>query len=330
MSPNNQFKDFNEDSIIKFLQQKFSSSTAKALVGIGDDTAVIKTGKSYLLLTKDLLIENTHFIFKVHPPYLLGRKCLNVNLSDIAAMGGKPNYCLIGLGLSNKVDWAWLQEFFAGVESATREFGLELVGGDLSRSSTVMISVTIVGKSKYPVLRSGAKPGDLIYVSGHLGEAAWGLKLLKKGYSLGKNKEIDYFIHRFLDPSPNLKLGQQLVRQNFISAMIDLSDGLSTDLRRLCQVSHCGAELWVDQLPSSPLVRKFTSRPRDLTLHGGEDYHLLFTVPASREAVFTRWQKKNKYQLFCCGRIIEKNEIYLVWPTGRREVLRPRGFRHFA
>lgn len=330
MKPKKFFREFKEEDIIKFLQQKFKGQTNEVLVGIGDDTAIIKAGKRYLLLTKDVLIENTHFLLKVHPPYLLGRKCLNVNVSDIAAMGGRPCYCLLGLGISNKIDWTWIEEFFAGFKSAATEVGLELVGGDLSRSSLVMISVTLVGESKFPVLREGAKPGDLIYVSGYLGEAALGLKLIKNGYILGKNKEVDYFIRRFLDPAPDLYLGQQLAQKNFVSAMIDLSDGLSTDLHHLCQASHCGAELWADKIPLSPRLEKFTSRPSHFALHGGEDYHLLFTVKANCEAAFSKWQRRRKYKFFPCGRIIEGSEIYIIWPDGRKRALHPRGFRHFG
>ncbi|MCP2619841.1 thiamine-phosphate kinase [Candidatus Aminicenantes bacterium AC-334-K16] len=202
-------RKFTEAEIINFLRQEFTPTSLEVRVGIGDDTAVIKKNDYYWLLTKDLLLENVHFLLAAHPPFLLGRKSLNVNVSDVAAMGGRPRWCLLGLGISNKVGRTWLKEFLAGFKTAAREAGIELLGGDLSRSTRLFISVTLIGESKSPVLREGARPGDILYVSGSLGEAALGLQLLKKGHRLGENPGLDYFLKRFLDPAPAVALGSR-------------------------------------------------------------------------------------------------------------------------
>jgi len=323
-------KEFTEAQLISFLRHEFSPTSPDVILGIGDDTAVIKKEDGYWLLTKDLLLENVHFLLAAHPPFLLGRKSLNVNISDIAAMGGRPCWALLGLGISRRLDLAWLKEFLAGFKAAAKEAGVELVGGDLSRSPRLFISVTLIGESQSPVLRAGAKPGESIYVSGSLGEAAFGLQLLKKGHRLRETPELEVFLERFLDPAPQLSLAQELVAHGFVSAMIDLSDGLAEDIHHLCEASGCGAEIWREKVPLSPHLKRLAAQPMRLALHGGEDYQLLFTIKKERESSFLTWLRGAQYPLHQVGQIIKKREVFLVEGGGQRQVLHPQGFRHFG
>jgi len=166
-----------------------AASWRQLLIGIGDDAALVRTPGS-LLLTTDILVEDEDFRLPDHPPRLLGRKALNVNLSDVAAMGGRPLHALVGLALPGSIEADWLKAFMGGFRSAAREAGVALVGGDLSGAEKILISVTVTGRAPFPVKRSGARPGDAIFVSGTLGDAAGGLRLVEKGGSRGVVKAV--------------------------------------------------------------------------------------------------------------------------------------------
>lgn len=321
-------RSLHERELIAAIRREFSKRSGDLLLGIGDDAAIIKAGRKPLLLTTDLLIENVHFIAAVHPPYYLGRKAINVNLSDIAAMGGVPRFALLGLGLNEKTKTTWVRAFFRGLKRAAQEHGVSLIGGDISASRDIAIAVTVIGEGGNFVTRNGAKAGDLIFVSGCLGEAAAGFRLLKKGYSLGRDKRADVLLKAFLDPVPAIALGRALSRLKIASAMIDMSDGLSVDLSHVCEESGVGAEVYLERLPLSPAIRLFEKRPKNLALHGGEDYHLLFTVAPRRLIPLARLQKR--YKIFCLGRIREKAGIFLVDKKGKKRPLGFEGFQHFA
>jgi len=183
----------SESELISALRKDFPALQRKILFGIGDDAAVLKAERDLLVVTKDLLIESTHFKREFGSAYLLGRKSLAVNLSDVAAMGGRPLYCLLGLGLPRSLPTTWVEDFMAGFKSLCQEEKVSLIGGDLSRSAKIVISVTVIGKARKFVPRSGARPGDTIWISGYPGLAAAGLYFLKKGYFSEKGK---YFLRR--------------------------------------------------------------------------------------------------------------------------------------
>jgi thiamine-monophosphate kinase len=317
-----------ERELIRAIRKEFSESRQDVILGIGDDAAVVQPGKRLLLLTKDLLFEDYHFIPSLNPPYFLGRKSLNVNLSDIAAMGGKPKFALLGLGLPSATDTKWLEEYFSGFKSAAKEWNVILLGGDVSESKKISISVTIIGEGKNVIRRSGAKPGHLLYVSGYLGDAKQGFLLLKKGWNLGKDKKADPLLRAFLDPVPQISLGQELSRHKLASSMIDLSDGLSVDLFHLCQESGLGAEIYLERLPLSPEIQHFEKKPRSLALHGGEDYQLLFSVAPRNSKFMLKLQKK--YHLASIGRMTGKKGIYVIDSRGKRKPLEIKGYEHFV
>ncbi len=320
-------RSLKEKELISAIRKEFSLSHKDLFLGIGDDAAVIKAGRKYLILTKDLLLEDFHFILALHPPYFLGRKSLSVNLSDIAAMGGSARYALLALGLPSRIPTSWVEDYFSGFQSVAKRWGVMLVGGDISQSRKVTISVTVVGEGKNIVQRKGAGPGNFLFVSGCLGDAKQGLVLLKKGFKLGQDKKANPLLRAFLDPSPQLSLGQDLSRHRLASSMIDVSDGLSVDLFHLCEESGCGAEIYQEQLPVSAELRLWQKRAYDFALHGGEDYQLLFSVPPEKRDSVLRL--KRKYKITPIGRMIRERKLYLIDRKGLRRTLEIKGYQHF-
>jgi thiamine-monophosphate kinase len=320
-------KRLSEGELISAIKRNFTKKLPGLVLGIGDDAAVIKGGKRRLILTKDVLIEDIHFLTSFHPAYLLGRKSLNINLSDVAAMGGKPEYALLGLGVPSGIESRWLEDFFSGFHSASEENGVGLVGGDVSQAAKITISVTVIGEGDGIIRRSGAKPGHHLFVTGTLGDAKQGFLLLKRGHTIGRDRRSDPLLKAFLDPVPQVGLGRALSRWRIASSMIDLSDGLSVDLSHLCQESRCGAEIYKANLPLSPELRAWQRKCFDFALHGGEDYQLLFTVPPSKVSAVTELQKK--YRISFIGKMKKGREIHLIDNRRKRKRLEIKGYQHF-
>ena len=241
-----------------------------------------------MILSCDASIEGVHFLVKSHPPDSVGYKSLVRAASDLAAMGARPRFFLMTLAIPASRTGAWLDGFLQGMSRAARETGMKLAGGDTTRSrSAISVSITVAGEVREgrALKRHGARPGDLIYVSGRLGRAQLGLELLLRG--LPRNPRFRAAIKPHLYPKIRLRLGAWLAERRIASAMMDISDGLSTDLPRLCEASGVGAKIWQNRLPCatipagvSPAARhKWHLDPVRLALDGGEDYELLFTVP---------------------------------------------------
>jgi thiamine-monophosphate kinase len=281
-----------------------SGDTAPGLIqGIGDDCAVFGDSGDALaqqwLITTDTLVDLVHFDRHWHPPELLGRKAIAVNLSDIAAMGGTPRFVLLSLCLPPALDAQWLQRWFAGAQEIMAEHGCVLIGGDTVAGRELVISVTVIGEAcdRQIVYRSGARPGDIIYVSGPLGSAAAGLALFQNANgangangretSPAQRPQWQPLLDAHLNPIPLIQLGQTLARSGSVTAMQDISDGLATDLAHICQESGTGGLVYADKLPFLPvldLAAVFVAQEKlDLVLKGGEDYQLLFTVPPGRQ-----------------------------------------------
>jgi len=315
-----------ERRLISRIRRAFGEKRRDILLGIGDDAALVR-GPERLLLTTDVLVEDEDFRIDDHPPRLLGRKALNVNLSDIAAMGGRPLHALLGMAMPGDVEESWLRQFMSGFRAAAREAGVALVGGDLSQADKIVIAVTLTGDVKSPVARGGARPGDGIFVSGTLGDAAGGLRLLEKGGIRGVVKAVRPLVGAFLDPTPRLRLGAVLARRRLVSAMIDISDGLSVDLAHICQESGVGAEIEASRIPISAALERFARDPLPLALNGGEDFELLFTVRPSNLAAVERLARR--FELTRIGRVTAGRRVFLLGPDKKRTPLRPRGFEHF-
>jgi thiamine-monophosphate kinase len=261
----------NETDFVRFLQDTFPFSRGK---GIGDDTSVVKTGDCCQLVSKDILIENIHFKLEHFTLEELALKSLAVNLSDIAAMGGEPQYFYLGLGLPPEMKKEKWLNFFTGLKEGCQKWNVELAGGDLSSSALMVISITVIGKAQKPIYRNNAQTHDLVGITGVTGESALGLKLLLKGIKRG------YFVDKHKQVTPEIQNGQILAR--YVNAMIDLSDGLLMDLNRVLTASQKGARIVYENFPITPNMKKICREngwdEYEIVLGGGEDYVLLFTV----------------------------------------------------
>ncbi len=308
-----------------------SPKASGLIVGIGDDAAVLRPrAGSEWVVTTDAFLENVHFLRNVHSPEAVGYKAVARATSDIAAMGAKGRYLFLTLGLPDACAGAWLDGFLRGMARATREFGLTLAGGDTTKYPAAVAALTVMGEVARgkAVLRSGAKPGDLLCVSGTLGEAELGLRLIQ--LKLHKRKRWAGLLTKHFYPVPRLALGQWLVAHRCATAMIDTSDGLSTDLGHICTASGVGARVWSAKLPSVNVpgeLQQLGLDPLRLALHGGEDYELLFTVPSRFARRLPR--KATGVSLTVIGEITREKKVLLVAPDGRNTLFRPRGWDPF-
>jgi thiamine-monophosphate kinase len=324
-------KDLGEFGFIDRIAARSGSGSGVAL-GIGDDAAaVIPTPGVQTLVTADMLVEGIHFDLTFTGPFELGRKSLAVNLSDLAAMGGIPRFALLCLAIPPAVPLDFLDAFIAGFASRAEQHGVTLIGGDTCASrSGLIISVTLMGE-QHPdriVRRSGARPGDRLYVTGTVGDSALGLELLRRGERSGAA------INRHLDPLPRNEAGLILAEKGLATAMIDVSDGLVADLGHILKQSGCGATVFLDRLPLSPEYLKRTGDPADdrfaLALSGGEDYELLFTAPAGREEEVLAHVTSPSLPVTPIGEISAAAGLALIAPDGVPYTPTSRGFDHFA
>ena len=251
--------------------------------GIGDDAAIFRPTPGFdQILTCDWFLEGTHFLRDTHPPDAIGWKCLARAVSDVAAMGGSPRCFLLSLALPASHTGSWMQDFLHGLRRAARRLGCVLAGGDTTQRKDILINLTVVGEAKRgtEVLRSGAQPGDILFTSGRLGEAELGLRRIRSNKQPANLR--DPLLRKHLYPEPRLALGRWLAESRLASAMMDLSDGLSTDLPRLCAASGVGARIVAAKIPAPEQFKGARGSAHDsleLALHGGDDYELLFTVP---------------------------------------------------
>lgn len=300
-------------------------------LGIGDDAALVEVARgNQVILTTDLSIEGVHFRRRLHRPRAVGHRALARALSDIAAMGGTPRFALVSLAISRRTSRAWIRNFYAGALDLAERLGVALVGGDTAVVPGG-ISVDIVAIGEVPrgkgLLRSGARPGDQIFVSGKLGLSAMGLRLLRSGRSPRTASPAEA-LRAHLYPEPRCALGRHLSQRRLASACIDVSDGLSTDLAHLCDSSSVGARIWAGKipLPETPAGRGGIDSLQ-LALHGGEDYELLFTVPLGKVPKIPR--RFRGVALHRIGEISRSKGLTLVQADGKPIALRPAGHDHF-
>jgi len=315
----------NERELITFIAGLSPSGhNQDLLLAIGDDCAVVrKTREQVLLYSTDTLIEKVHFDLAWHPPYLLGRKAVSVNVSDVAAMGGQPRYLLFSLGLPKGFDEDWARELVRGVINACDEYGCTLVGGDTVASPAgITLGLTVVGEmlEQEVIYRSGAREGDMVLVSGPLGSAAAGLALCRQGY--GNDERFARLCQAHLNPSARVNLGKMLAASGLVHAMMDLSDGLATDLGHVCRAGRLSAILFRDQLPAIPVLSDAAQLldvdPVQWMIGGGEDYELLVTVAPSATKKLQEKVAGSGYVLYPVGRMIagDKGTIRLAPSEG--------------
>ena len=299
-------------------------------MGIGDDAAIFHGTKGFdQILTCDWFLEGSHFLRDKHPADAVGWKCLARAVSDIAAMGGVPRCFLLSLALPSSHTGLWLEEFLRGLQRAAKRFGCVLAGGDTTRRKDILINVTIVGEAQtgQAVLRSGARPSDIVFVSGQLGEAERGLHLIRQGHRLLNSRNP--ILRKHLYPQPRIALGSWLAEMHLASAMMDLSDGLSTDLPLLCAASGVGARILAAQIPAVRAEGQAGAieNSLELALHGGDDYELLFTVPRKRLNQLLR--SFHGIPLTPIGEITKEQQVLLVNDSGREAPLPNRGWDPF-
>jgi thiamine-monophosphate kinase len=315
------------------LAHRFVSKSVR--VGPGDDAAILSpSGKTDWVLSCDAFIENVHFHPKLHPPDSVGYKSLARATSDLAAMGATPRYFLLTLVLSKPLTGSWLAGFLKGMARTSRELGIFIIGGDTTAGRTAAISITVLGEIPQgkAILRSGAKAGDLIYVSGPLGRAQLGLDLVLASHAL--DPKLRAAIRPHLYPKIRIELGAWLAKNRIATAMMDISDGLSTDLARLCSASGVGARIYADKIPCTTIppsvLRKFRNRkfdPLQMALHGGEDYELLFTVSQNHARMLDHTPKLGT--LTAIGEITKFKKIMLIDHARKESPLKPLGWDPF-
>jgi thiamine-monophosphate kinase len=294
-------------------------------VGMGDDCAVLKIGSALdCLVTTDFSLEGIHFRRNWHPPESVGHRCLARGLSDVAAMGGEPVAAFLSLALPGTLPQAWVRAFFRGLLRIAEQHQVTLAGGDTAESPTgVLADIVVLGTvpKGQAILRSGARPGDRIFVSGNLGGSA--AALIQMG--AGRKKVDDRHFPRHFYPEPRVRLGRMLRERKIATAMIDTSDGLSTDLAHICEESGVGAEIDAGGIPSARVGQPPRPVDLDLALHGGEDYELLFAVSARARVP----RMLAGVALTEIGRMTSGRKIILRRTDGKNEPLKPRGWEHF-
>ena len=318
----------SESSIIQRIDRALRSGRSRPGAGLrsglGDDAALWQPSKGFeSLVTCDWFLEGSHFWRDKHPADAVGWKCLARATSDIAAMGGIPRIFLLSVALPESHTGKWLDQFLKGLRRAERSLACQLAGGDTTRNEKILINISVIGEvgTGTAVLRAGAKAGDILYVSGSLGEAGAGLHEIRKRRSFPRR--LTNSLKKHLYPEPRLELGQWLAKNGLASAMMDISDGLSTDLARLCAASGAGARVDAGSLP---MVRGVSSQAREkLALHGGDDYELLFTVPRSKFIP----KHLGKLRLTAIGEIIEAKKIILFDKDGDEHRLSSGGWDPF-
>ena len=331
--------ELGEFGLIDYLTEPFAAKGKSTIKGVGDDAAVIEASKSTaIVLTTDMMVEGVDFDLTYFPPKHLGYKAVTKGISDVVAMNATPEQVTVSVAVSSKISVEFLKDLYAGIEFACREAGVDLVGGDTAASVTgLVISVTATGRAKRDdiVYRSGAKVNDLICITGSLGAPYMGLKLLQRESRVleGLKDEkpqfegFEYLLERYLKPRARYEIVRSMAEEGVKpTAMIDISDGLASDLMQICRSSLCGARIYLERMPiarqCSQLGEQMNIDPITAALNGGEDYELLFTLPLAM---------RDKVAALGCidiiGHITEpQTGCFLVTPDGGEIELRAQGF----
>lgn len=310
-----------EFGLIERIRRKTKIYSKEAACGIGDDAAVLEySKKNYMLFKTCMLVQNIHFSLKYSSPEQIGMKAIEQNVSDIAAMGGIPKFALVSLALPDDVDVEFVDMLYNGINNKSKKYRISIVGGNITHSREIVINAALLGlaEKKYLTLRSGAKIGDLVFCSGDVGKSAAGLGLLRHNLK-GKS------VKNHLEPKSRLELARKLVKIG-VNAMIDVSDGVASEVRHICEESKVGALVYADKIPISKNTikdsKKLNKNPLGFALYGGEDFELVFT--ASRNKL----SKLKKFDAAVIGEIVDrKYGIRLV--KGNKKTGLGTGFEHF-
>ena len=332
------FRDLGEFEFIAKIDREMINRPEGVVKGIGDDAAVFEAPEGQLMiLTTDMLIEGVHFLRDTLTPYQLGRKSLAVNLSDAAAMGARPLDAFISLAVPLDLDVEYGEEIYRGLRAIAGEYGVNLLGGDTTRSKdAVVINVALTGAvpGDEVVYRSGAKPGQAIYTTCFLGDSAAGLHMILNAGPKTSTATEKFLYDAHFDPKPHVAQGRFLAENGFASAMLDISDGLASDLRHICKASKVGAVIREDGLPISTELKVYAEQAGidalDLALFGGEDYGLLLTVPEPKAAELERsFMERFEYAIARIGETTAEQQMVFMYRDGRKKDLGPGGWDSF-
>lgn len=326
----------NEEDVVRLIASLACKGGDELRVGIGDDCAVLSLGGRLWCVTTDLMVEGVHFDLAYFTPYDLGRRVMAANLSDLAAMGADPRWGFLSLGMGPRPDSAFLRGVIRGLSDLGKQYGLSLAGGDTVRSPALILNLCIMGlaQGQGPLLRSGARPGDAICVTGRLGASAAGLAWLQKGGDSDDPAALEA-VKAHLRPVPRVAAGRALAQSGRVHAMMDLSDGLATDLARLAVASQVGAEVLAERLPVDRTTRELAQRlgtdPLEWALSGGEDFELLFTCEPAEVELLAEIVEEAEAGLTVTrvGRITRGTGVELVGPDKQRRQIAFSGFDHF-
>ncbi|MCJ7507889.1 MAG: thiamine-phosphate kinase [candidate division Zixibacteria bacterium] len=331
-------KQVGEFGLIDLIRKKVFSKGKEVILGIGDDAAILKLNKNNLeLLTTDALVEKVHFDLDYFPLRAVGWKGMVANLSDIAAMGGIPKAAVVTLGINNRFKVEEILSLCSGISKAAKRFNCPIVGGDIVLSPrNLFLSISIVGEVKkgLAIRRVGAKVGDLIAVTGDLGSSLAGLEYLKankKPHLSSPSGEATGFARKFLYPLPRLKEAQLIIQFLKPKAMIDISDGLSSEVRHLTVENGLGANIYEDNLPINKIALKIAKGDKKKALHyalnSGEEYELLFAFNGTRISQFRKLSRKTKIRII--GKVTRERKIKLIGSDGKSRGLSYKGYTHF-
>ncbi len=331
-------KDIGELKLIQRIADNYRSSLSSIVTGIGDDAAALRISENNILLTTcDLLLEDVHFNLNFTDSYQLGRKSLAVNLSDIAAMGGTPLFFLVSLALPPHLPIEFIDDLYRGMTDLADEFDTKLVGGDTNTSpDKLMINITLLGEANpdHLLKRSGAQVGDSIFATGTLGDAALGFFILELDKNMNRSYSHNTLTYRHLSPYPRIKEGIRIAENRLASAMIDISDGLLIDLRRILTLSKLGATIYIPQLPLSKEFKQYQGKLKhnkiDFALKGGEDYELLFTSPQNKEKELLKLGQTLGVPINKIGEVNSSEELVILDQNHKSYPIDDQGYDHFS
>ncbi len=329
-------REIGEFELIDQIKKKFLHKDDLLIKGIGDDTAVIKFDETRsLLITTDMMVEQIDFLRSKITPFQLGYKSLAINLSDIASMGGKPAQILISLGIPDSLPLSYIDQLLDGIKSLTDKYSISLAGGDMSSvKSDITISITALGimNTEQVLYRDNAKPDDKIFLTKKTGDSAGGLEIILNNYKI-ENSSWKHMINEHYMPKPHVEEGMFLAETGLVNSMIDVSDGLSSDLHHICSQSDVGAILEKKLVPLSSSLKNFCKAknldPYQFALSGGEDFCLLFTAnKKNAEKLEREYINKFDKRLHCVGIITEEQKLFLKDDFRKTEIY-PDGYKHF-
>ncbi len=333
-----ELREIGEFGLIGRIRERYRNGGSGIHKGMGDDAAVTSlTPGLDLVSTVDLLVEDIHFDLSLLQPDWLGRKSLAVNLSDIAAMGATPRFALVCLAIPPRISVEFLDEFYRGLFEIARAHHTALIGGDTCSSpDKLYISISLLGEGSKErlIYRDGAQVGDQLFVTGTLGDSILGLALAKKYKGEPSTAEEAFLRKRHFDPTPRIREGQILAQKGLARAMIDISDGLLSDLGHICEESQVGAVIWAERIPQSAAFQSLVPPPKErgwqMALQGGEDYELLLATPPERASALREMAQQEGWSITQIGEILPKNSgVRVFYQNQPVEVTHLKGYDHF-